>query len=100
MVLLSLGMMMVIIMLMMVVCGKRITKKGSCYLKRKIINREYNIIAESPTYYVYRVKHGHYQVREISKSFTHSTVIFDLENEDEDEDTKQRAIDYFNGLKT
>jgi len=39
-------------------------------------------------------------VREISKSFTHSTVIFDLENEDEDEDTKQRAIDYFNGLKT
>jgi hypothetical protein len=61
---------------------------------KSIISREDNVIFETPTRYVYKVSSGRYQVREYSKSFTHSTVIFDLENKDEDEDTKQRAIEF------
>jgi hypothetical protein len=61
---------------------------------KSIISREDNIIFETPTHYVYKVSNGRYQVRKNSSNFTHSIIVFDLENEDEDEDTKERAIDF------
>lgn len=53
---------------------------------------ESNIIFETDSYYVYKVKPGIYEVRE--HKGTHSLVVGRFENEDEDEDTQQRAIEY------
>ena len=58
----------------------------------KFIDNEKNIVFETESHYVYRIKFGIYEVRE--HKFTHSIVIGKFENEDEDEDTKQRAIEF------
>jgi hypothetical protein len=47
---------------------------------------------KSQSHYVYQMGVGHYQVRE--NKLTHAVIIWDLNNPDEDEDTKQRAIEY------
>ena len=64
----------------------------------KFLNHEESIIHETSTHYVFKLSVGHYEVREHSKSFTHSIIVGNFDQPDEDNDARERAIEMCNEL--
>ena len=53
---------------------------------------ESNIVFETDSHYVYKVKSGHYQIRK--NNGTHSLIVGEFNMPDEDNDARERAIEF------